>query len=253
MYSIHAEGMKELYDRIGCVYTTQRRSDPRIFGQIRRLLEGASSLLDVGAGSGSYEPDDLTVTAVEPSLQMILQHPLRSSVVQARAEALPFHDDSFDAAMALLTIHHWDDWRKGLQECARVARSRVLILTWDPSSDGFWLLQDYLPDLLALDRSIFPGMEEIGDVLGDLSIQPLPIPGDCADGFLGAYWRRPKSYLDPEVRSCISSFSCITKVMPRLEELRKDLANGAWVHKNRQLLTAHTLDIGYRLIVAEIR
>ena len=188
--------MNELYDRIGCGYTMQRRSDPRIFRQILRLLQGVSSLLDVGAGSGSYEPHDLAVTAVEPSLQMILQHPRRSScVVQAKAETLPFKDDSFDATMAILTVHHWDDLKKGLEECARVARSRVVILTWDPASDGFWLVQDYFPELLEFDRSIFPKMEDIKNVLGHLSILPLPIPADCTDGFLGAYWCRPHSYL----------------------------------------------------------
>jgi len=169
--------MNELYDRIGYGYTTQRRSDPRIFREIRGLLEGMSSLLDVGAGSGSYEPDDLAVIAVEPSLQMILQHPHRSNVLQAKAEALPFSDGSFDATMALLTIHHWNDQKKGLEECVRVTRSRVVILTWDPTSDGFWLVQDYFPELLALDRSIFPGLEDIRNVLGQLSIQPLPITG----------------------------------------------------------------------------
>jgi SAM-dependent methyltransferase len=245
--------MKALYDRIGCGYTTQRRSDPRIFVQIRRLLQGISSLLDVGAGSGSYEPDDMAVVAVEPSLQMILQHPHRSNVVQAKAEALPFSDNSFDATMALLTIHHWQDQKKCLEECARVTRSRVVILTWDPASDGFWLVQDYFPGLLALDRKIFPKIEDIRSVLGDLSIQPLPIPADCMDGFLGAYWHRPHFYLDSKIRSCISSFSRITVVEPRLEELREDLAAGVWERKNRQLLMAETLDIGYRLITAEIR
>lgn len=249
----HSKNMNELYDRIGHSYTTQRRPDPRIFSRIRQLLQEMSSLLNVGAGSGSYEPGDLAVTAVEPSLQMIMQHRRRSSVVQAKAEALPFSDDSFDAAMAILTIHHWDDPKKGLEECARVTRSRIVILTWDPASDGFWLMQDYFPELLDLDRRIFPGMEEIGNVLGHISIQPLPIPADCIDGFLGAYWRRPHFYLDAEIRSCISSFSQITEVEPRLEELRKDLATGVWECKNRHLLKADSFDIGYRLITAEVR
>ena len=140
-----------------------------------------------------------------------------------------------------------------LEECARVTRSRVVILTWDPTSDGFWLVQDYFSELLALDRSIFPKMEDIRNVLGHLSIQPLPIPADCIDGFLGADWRRPHSYLDVKIRSGMSSFSRITEMGPRLEELRKDLASGVWERNNQQLLTADTLDIGYRLIAAEVR
>lgn len=184
---------------------------------------------------------------------MILQHPHRSNVVQAKAEALPFSDDSFDATMAFFPVHHWKDQKKGLEECACVTRSRVVILTWDSKSDGFWLVRDYFPELLALDRSIFPGMEDFRNVLGDLSIQPLPIPADCIDGFLGAYWRRPHSYLDATIRSGMSSFSRITEVEPRLEELRKDLASGVWERKNQQLLTADTLDIVYRLITAEVR
>lgn len=221
--------------------------------QFRQALRGMSSLLNVGAGSGSYEPENLAVTAVEPSLQMILQHPRRSEVVQARAETLPFSDKSFDATMAILTIHHWDDWKRGLEECIRVTRRRMVILTWDPASDGFWLVQDYFPELLDLDRGIFPEMDDIKNVLGQLSIQPLPIPADCIDGFLGAYWRRPYSYLDAGIRSGISSFSRITEVEPRLEELRKDLASGAWERKNPQLLNEDALDIGYRLVTAEIR
>lgn len=245
--------MNELYDRVGYGYATQRRPDPRIFSQIRQLLLGMSSLLNVGAGSGSYEPEDLAVTAVEPSLQMILQRHNRFNVVQARAEALSFSDKSFDAAMAILTIHHWDDWKKGLEECVRVARRCVVILTWDPASDGFWLMQDYFPELLDLDRSIFPEMDDIRNVLGQLAIQTVPIPADCIDGFLGAYWHRPYSYLDAGIRSGISSFSCIKEVEPRLEDLRKDLASGAWEQKNQQLLKVDVLDIGYRLVMAEVR
>ncbi len=217
------------------------------------LLYGMSSVLDVGAGSGSYEPADLAVIAVEPSLQMILQHPHRSKVVRAKAESLPFIDRAFDATMAILTIHHWDDPQKGLAECMRVTRSRVVILTWDPTSDGFWLVQDYFPELLAFDRSIFPRMEEIGNIIGHPSIQPLPIPADCADGFLGAYWRRPYSYLDIAVRSGISSFSRMADAEAGLEKLRKDLASGVWERKNKDLLTADTLDLVYLLITAEVR
>lgn len=243
--------MSELYDQIGNAYATQRRPEPRISTRIRHQLQGVSSLLNVGAGSGSYEPDDLPVVAVEPSAQMISQRRDRSNVVQARAEALPFSDGTFDAAMAVLTIHHWQDKKKGLEECARATRKRLVILTWDPESDGFWLVQEYFPELLAFDRSVFPSMGEVRNALGHISVQPLPIAADCIDGFLGAYWRRPRAYLETTVRSGMSSFSRIAEVESRLEELRKDLTSGAWERKHRQLLAADALDIGYRLVTAE--
>ncbi len=244
--------MSELYDHIGYGYVTQRRPDPRIYSRIRQLLRGISSLLNVGAGSGSYEPNDLSIIAAEPSTQMISQRPDLSNVVQAKAEALPFKDGSFDATMAILTIHHWRDKKKGLEECARVTRTRMVILTWDPTSDGFWLVQDYFPDLLALDRTMFPSLADIKNVLGHLSVERLFIPADCVDGFLGAYWRQPHAYLDAMVRSSMSSFSRIADIDSRIESLRKDLASGAWERKHKSLFTTDALDIGYRLISVEL-
>lgn len=245
--------MRELYDQIGLRYTASRRPDSRISARIRRQLAGASSLVNVGAGAGSYEPVDIPVTAVEPSAQMISQRHDSSNVVQARAEALPFPDGAFDAVLAVLTIHHWEDKKRGLEECARTARRLVVILTWDPSSNGFWLVQEYFPELLVLDRRIFPTMADMRAVLGRISVQPVPIPADCVDGFLGAYWRRPHAYLDEAIRSGMSSFSRTSAAQAPIEELRRDLLSGAWEREHQHLLDAPELDIGYRLITATLQ
>jgi SAM-dependent methyltransferase len=245
--------MTELYDLIGCSYAAWRQPDPRIARCIRAELGDTLSVLNVGAGAGSYEPPDLPVIAVEPSWQMISQRSNCSNVVQARAERLPFMDQSFGAAMAVLTIHHWTDRKLGLEECARVARKRVVILTWDPASEGFWLVQDYFPEMLELDRPIFPTIGELGAMLGRISVQTIPIPEDCMDGFLGAYWRRPNAYLDASVRAGMSPFSRVSDVESRIAQLRNDLASGVWERRHRTLLGAHSLDIGYRLITAELQ
>ena len=244
--------MTELYDLIGSSYTVRRQPDPRIARSIRAALEGTRSVLNVGAGAGSYEPPDLAVIAVEPSRQMIRQRTSSTPVVQARAESLPFRDDSFGAAMAVLTIQHWNDRKRGLDECARVARQRVVILTWDPASEGFWLVQDYFPEMLALDRPKFPIIEELGATLGRISVQAVQIPADCVDGFLGAYWRRPHAYLDASVRAGMSPFSCASDVEARIAQIRSDLASGAWERKHGKLLARDSLDIGYRLVTAEL-
>jgi ubiquinone/menaquinone biosynthesis C-methylase UbiE len=179
--------MSELYDRIGHGYATQRRPDPRIYRQIRQRLGDVSSLVNVGAGTGSYEPTDLPVIAVEPSAEMIAQRTVQTNVVQAKAEELPFRDASFDATLAILTVHHWQDRQLGLQECARAARRQVSMLTWDPESDGFWLTREYFPELLAYDRRIFPRLDEIRTAWGRVAVESVSVPANCVDGFLGAY------------------------------------------------------------------
>jgi len=244
--------MSELYDRIGRGYATQRRPDPRIYQQIRRRLGDVTSLVNVGAGTGSYEPKDLPVTAVEPSAEMIAQRALRTNVVRAKAEALPFRDASFDATLAILTVHHWRDRQAGLQECARAARKQISMLTWDPGSDGFWLTQEYFPELLDHDRRVFPSLGEIRAALGRVAVEPVLVPADCVDGFLGAYWRRPRAYLDSGVRSAMSSFARVTDLEDRLKALKSDLENGAWDRRHRHLLEADELDLGYRLVTARL-
>jgi SAM-dependent methyltransferase len=241
------------YDAIGRSYATRRRPDPRLAARLHALI-GDSTVLNVGAGTGSYEPGRSGVVAVEPSTVMLSQRPPSAApAVQAVAEALPFQDRGFDVVLAILTVHHWSDQRRGLEECARVARDRVVILTWDPDAEGFWLVRDYFPDILAIDRRVFPSMELLRAVLGPIDVQPLPIPRDCVDGFLGAFWLRPEAYLDEEVRAGISTFSRLTSIGPQLERLEHDLASGNWERRNAELRHRTDLDVGYRLVMAERR
>jgi len=243
----------ELYDRIGPAYTGTRRPDPRIAARIRAALGNARSVVNVGAGAGAYEPSDRRVTAVEPSTPMIAQRPDDAApVIQASAEDLPLATDSVDAAMAVLTIHHWGDVRRGIEELRRVARARVVVLTWDPSfSKRFWLGRDYLPDLAERDAQRFPSLGAQERALGDPTVEAVPIPHDCVDGFLGAYWRRPAAYLDPEVRGAISTFHLCadSELAEPLRRLREDLDSGRWAARNEALLEREELDLGYRLLV----
>ncbi|BAZ37155.1 putative MerR-family transcriptional regulator [Calothrix sp. NIES-4101] len=184
---------------------------------------------------------------------MIKQRKVNSAeVICAKAENLPFADNAFDVALAILSVHHWFDWEDGLREMRRVARDKVVILTWNPTHEGFWLVRDYFPDILDCDRSIFPTIPAFERVLGKIDVQKVPIPHDCLDGFLGAYWRRPSAYLDPEVRSAISTFARIDNVASRRDRLRSDIENGLWARKNADILDIEQLDIGYRLIIHQI-
>jgi SAM-dependent methyltransferase len=241
------------YDAIGRSYSTRRQPDPRLAARLDALI-GDSTVLNVGAGTGSYEPVRSGVVAVEPSTVMLSQRPPSAApAVQAVVEALPFQDQAFDVVLAILTVHHWSDQRRGLEECARVARDRVVILTWDPDAEGFWLVRDYFPDILAIDRRVFPSMELLRAVLGPIDVQPLPIPRDCVDGFLGAFWLRPEAYLDEEVRAGISAFSRMTSIGPQLQRLEHDLVSGDWERRNAELRHRIDLDVGYRLVMAERR
>jgi SAM-dependent methyltransferase len=216
-----------------------------------RALDEVGDLVNVGAGAGSYEPRDRLVVAVEPSMTMIGQRAETAApAIQATADALPFRDAAFGASLAILTIHHWPDWRRGLREMARVARDRTIVLTWDPSAASFWLVDDYFPEILSLDRQIFPSMDAIASALGPLAVSPIPIPGDCVDGFLGAYWQRPHAYLDAAGRGAISSFSRVPNVEDGVKRLERDLDSGAWHRVHETLLAKETLDLGYRLVVA---
>lgn len=242
--------MPAIYDTIGVGYATCRQADPRIAAAIHAELGRARSVLNVGAGTGSYEPDWLEVTAVEPSAEMIRQRPHGSApVVRATAEDLPFADRSFDAAMAILTVHHWSDVTRGLDELRRVTRGPIVLLSFDPSAAHFWL-SDYLPALAELDLREMPRPADIEAVLGPVRRIPVPIPHDCRDGFLCAYWRRPAAYLDPMVRRSISSFSKIGDPTEGLARLRSDLESGAWEKRYRDLLAEDARDFGYVLLVA---
>jgi SAM-dependent methyltransferase len=240
----------EIYDTIGHGYRRLRREDPRIAERICEALGDSASVVNVGAGAGSYEPHDRDVVAVEPSLVMVRQRAVDAApVVRASAMSLPFRDGSFDASLAILTIHHWSDPARGIQELRRVARGPVVILTFDTSVGGFWLT-DYFPEIPEIDRLSMPSLSEVRGQLGSAAVLDLPVPHDCADGFLGAYWRRPHAYLDANTRSAISIFSKLKNVEAGVSALRADLASGVWQRRYGDLLELSEIDLGYRLVVA---
>lgn len=242
--------MTAKYDTIGVDYANLRRPDPRIAAMLHQALGEARSVLNVGAGAGNYEPEDRDLVALEPSATMIGQRPHTAApVVQGRAEALPFADDSFDAVMVSLSVHHWSDQALGLRELRRVSRGAVVILTFDPACRRFWLA-DYIPELVALDEDQMPPMEVYPAHLGPVEICPVPIPHDCSDGFLCAYWRRPAAYLDARIRKAISSFWAIGDVSDALARLEDDLRSGVWDQRYGHLMDQDAMDFGYRLVVA---
>jgi SAM-dependent methyltransferase len=243
-----------LYDTIGKAYARQRIPDPRIAMAIHHALGNAGSVVNVGAGTGSYEPVDRPVIAIEPSLTMIRQRAVGAApAIQAVAESLPLRGRCTSAATAFLTIHHWSDVDRGLQELGRIARDSVVILTWDPAGPEFWLTDEYFPGIAEWDRRNFPGIADISRVLGPVSTYAVPVPHDCADGFLGAHWRRPEAYLDPAIRSGSSGFSKLPGLDQGLAQLRSDLASGEWNRRFGHLLGKSFLDLGYRLVVARMQ
>ncbi|HJU32285.1 MAG TPA: class I SAM-dependent methyltransferase [Hyphomicrobiaceae bacterium] len=242
--------MTAKYDTIGLNYAALRKPDRRIARVIESALGSAQTVLNVGAGTGSYEPTDRYVTAVEPSAEMISKRgPAAAKVIQASAEDLPFDDKSFDASMAILTVHHWSDKEAGLREMRRVTRGPIVLLTFDPSHRPW--LTDYLPELAALDQGWMPEMSCYRRWLGSVQITPVLVPHDCSDGFLYAYWRRPAAYLDPHIRSGSSSFWAIRNAEKGLRDLRRDLETGTWERRYAHLVTLDAYDAGYRLVVAD--
>ena len=247
-------GGVELYDRIGRTYGVTRRADPRIAAAVSDALGDVASVVNVGAGAGSYEPEQ-TIVAVEPSLVMIAQRPAGSApVVRAVAERLPLRDDCADAAMALLTVHHWSDIAAGVAELRRIARRRLVFLTWRPEVlDQFWL-SDYLPPS-ARSHAVTAGtMGRLNELLPGALVRPVLIPHDCTDGFGAAYWRRPEAYLDPQVQAGIS-FLARTRsqeLSAGLDRLAADLATGKWHEAHSDLLALDALDVGYCLLVADL-
>lgn len=244
----------QVYDEIGAGYSHTRRADPRIVDRIEHALGPSESVVNVGAGAGSYEPEGRRVVAVDPSAMMLGQRAAGSApAVQGFAEALPLADDSFDAALAVLTVHHWRAPLQGLAEMRRVARDRVVILTWDQGTfEQFWLVDEYLPCLRELDRPRAVPLAELAGCIGADAVIPVPVPHDCTDGFLGAFWRRPSAYLDPHVRAAISAFA---QQPPGREDeglarLAADLEDGAWLARHGDLVERDELDLGYRLLVA---
>jgi hypothetical protein len=242
----------QLYDSIGATYSVTRRTEPRIAARVWAALGDARTVLNVGAGTGSYEPTDREVTAVEPSAVMRAQRPAGAAqCVAAFAESLPFEDQSFEAAMAFATVHHWQDPIAGLLEMRRVAR-RVVVFTCDTSDRcwrrRFWLTRDYLPEVAASRVGL---ASELASAIG-ARMEAVLIPWDCADGFFEAYWRRPEAYLDERVRRGISVWA---RVGPDAEQravrsLRDDLASGRWAERNRDILDLEAAELGLRLLIA---
>jgi SAM-dependent methyltransferase len=244
----------QLYDTIGATYTVTRRTEPRIAARVWAALGDARTVLNVGAGTGSYEPSDRDVTAVEPSAVMRAQRPAGAAqCVAAAAESLPFGDQSFDAAMAIATVHHWQDPIAGLREMRRVAR-RVVVFTHDSSDSGwrrrFWLTRDYLPEVadLLVGR---PSLTDLARAIGART-EPVLIPWDCADGFFEAYWRRPEAYLEENVRRGISVWASVGPDAEQraVRSLRDDLASGRWAERNRDIVDLDAAELGLRLLVA---
>lgn len=240
-----------LYDRIGKKYPNYRHPDVRINTTISNCLPGKGTILNIGAGVGSYEPVDRNVVAVEPSSVMISQRPENSApVIQAYAEALPFKDNSFECALGILTIHHWSDIGRGLKEAIRVSGGKVLLLTWIGFVNHFWLL-DYLPEMKVVDESMFPSIKQLSVWLGPIETITVPIPQDCTDGFLCAYWRRPEAYLNEDIRSAISTFSRLHDISEGISRLKADLDSGLWESRYGYLLKEKEIDFGYRLVVSK--
>ena len=246
--------MKAKYDQIGINYAQKRKSDPRIATQVLNQLEGAQRIVNIGAGAGSYEPTDMDLVALEPSTEMINQrsadaHP----VVQGVAESLPFPDQSFTHALTILSMHHWKNRDLAFNEINRVATERFVAVSWNPDAEPFWLTRDYFPEIIDLDRTIFPNAEEFASYFDDVEISPLLIPEDCTDGFLAAYWKRPSAYLDESVRNSISSFSNLHDISDRLARLESDIESGKWHRMNQSILSESVLDAGYIIISGKTR
>ncbi|MDI2127330.1 class I SAM-dependent methyltransferase [Yinghuangia seranimata] len=240
-----------IYNRIGVGYAGVRRPDPRLAALIASHLAGAETVLNVGAGAGSYEPEGVEVTALDPSQVMLDQHPGTRKVL-GRAEEMPFDDGRFDAAMGVLTVHHWSDVQRGLAEMRRVSRRQVLY-TWDPGHDTeLWIVSEYFPQVRELEQSRVPKLADVAAGLGAHTVVPFPIPHDFTDGSQCAFWRRPHAYLDPAVRAASSTFHFLTEeqIADGVARLSADLDSGAWHRRHADLLERDAVDYGFRLLIA---
>jgi SAM-dependent methyltransferase len=244
------------YDTIGGGYAAFRREDPLLRAQIHRALGSARSVINVGAGSGSYEPDGRYVVAIEPSDVMAAQRPPdRVPAVRASADALPYRDDAFDAAMAILTVHHWDEKQaEGVAELRRVARGPVVLVTFDIAvCSDMWLMRDYLPEIAELDRRIFPPLDQLATWMGgEVSVEVMPIRADTPDWHLASYWAHPERVLDEDARNATSGFARMPPaVVDRaVSELARDLESGDWERRNGHLRALDECDVGMRLLVS---
>ena len=245
------------YDVIGHGYAAYRRPDPRIAAAVHAALGDARTVLNVGAGTGSYEPTDRPVLAVEPSTAMAQQRPAHlPPAVRAVAESLPLADQCVDASMAIMTIQHWTDWRRGLTELRRVTRRRIVLLTIDVAAEAdMWLFADYAPQFLANDSAEFPRPEAIAAFLEvPVDVQVVPVPADCTDGMGVSFWSRPEAILDPGARRATSGFARMDDEEEQaiVDRLAADLTSGAWDARYGRLRSLSELDVGLRLVVAEL-
>jgi SAM-dependent methyltransferase len=242
------------YERHGRTYACHRRADPRIAARIHAALGDARTVLNVGAGAGSYEPHDRWVLAVEPSATMRAQRPPGAApAIDARAEALPLDDDGVDAAMACVTIHHWQTPAAGLAELRRVARGPVVVFTFELDALPAWQKQ-FLREGLALERPRFPPIDQVAAALGGRTrVERIPTPADCTDGFFEAFWRRPAALLDPAVRSAQSMWAVAGPEREQriVDRLAAALASGAWDAEHGHLRKLHEFDGSLRLVISE--
>jgi SAM-dependent methyltransferase len=244
------------YERIGHGYAAVRREDPRIAVAILEALGGARTVVNVGAGAGSYEPRDRRVIAIEPSDVMAAQRPRElAPAIRATAATLPLRDRDVDAAMAILTVHHWDaEQERGVRELRRVARGPVVILTFDAEISGrMWLVTDYLPQVGELDRRIFPTIAQLTEWLGpDTSVQTIEVPADTPDWTFAAFWAHPERVLDPAARAATSGFARTDPIVVEqvVARVRADLQSGAWDARHGHLRRLDAYDAGLRLVVS---
>jgi len=244
------------YDRMGIEYSQVRRAEPRFEAAIWAALGDARRVLNVGAGAGSYEPHDREVVAVEPSPVMIAQRPPgAAAAIRGVAEALPLEDKSVDATMGVFTMQHWDDVDRGLAEVLRVTRERIVLLTLEIEATAeMWLCRDYLPEIIEHDSETFPTITHLEGALPNVSVETVPVPADCTDGFCIALWSRPEAHLDPQVRLSSSIWHLLpdAAVEPALDRLRRDLESGEWDRRYGELRTQASLDVGLRLVTATL-
>jgi SAM-dependent methyltransferase len=248
-----------VYDTIGQGYVAHRRVEPRWAAVINEQLGDGRVVVNVGAGTGNYEPVDRAVVAVEPSTVMVAQRaPGAAPVVRASGSALPVGSGGADVAMAVLTLHHWDDWAVGLAELCRVAPRRIVLTMDFEMHASFWFLQDYVPEVGETTRVLEPGCEAVASIVGadtadGAAVLPLLVPRDMRDGVLGAYWCRPEAYLDPAVRANCSGLALADPavVARGVAALEADLASGAWQRRHADLADVPAIDLGYRLVVAD--
>jgi SAM-dependent methyltransferase len=243
------------YDKLGQKYSGYRQTDPRIAAYVNKALGDAKTILNVGAGAGSYEPSDKYVVAVEPSITMREQRKANYKVpaINAKADNLPFDDNSFDASMAMVTVHHWPDMNKGLKELRRVTKNQVIIMTFDPDAlDNFWNA-NYFPELIEVEKARYPTIEFIQNALGgNCEVVSIPIPLDCVDGFQEAFYGRPEAFLEKNVRLSQSAWGFLPKEIEDklVTALETDLKSGEWDKKYGHFRTQPTFTCALRLVIS---